>query len=281
MKNTAAEREILKSHVFDYDEKALSGIGTGVPQPAVQEPYPDGATLIELPEVGAQTAPTTSFYECSLRRCSRRYYTDDPLTLKELAFLLWSTQGVKKVIWAFGGRGVLPLRPAPSVTNPFESYVAALNVESLDRGLYRYLPLVHKLLLIRKDDSLAEGVADTFNNPMQNQDYTKRAGAVIYWSCLPHRAEWRNKDTYAKLVLLDMGHISQNFYLAVEAMGCGGVVIAGYMQKKADNLLGIGGDREFVVHCAAAGHIDENSIDVYSRLPDLRYAPENGSTEPK
>ncbi len=50
-KDPNIERGILKSHVSDYEEKAISGIGTGVPQPIIQEPYPQDALVIDLPIV--------------------------------------------------------------------------------------------------------------------------------------------------------------------------------------------------------------------------------------
>ena len=141
---------------------------------------------------------------------------------------------------------------------------------SLKPGVYRYLPLTHQLVWIRGVAALPEAVADTFNNPMQNQDYTKKAGAVFYWSCLPYRSEWLNKDSVAKGILLDLGHISQNFYLATESLQCGCVVISGYYQAKADALIGVDGVDEFTVHCAAVDHVDDTHRDVYWNLPDFR-----------
>ena len=276
-KNPKTHREILKSCVPDYDEKAISGIGTGVPQPAVQEPCPDGALIIDLPIIDEASSPKMSFFECASKRCSRRIYIEKPLTVFELAFLLWCTQGIKKVIPGFrkhmpDGTGRNYIRPVPNVYNPFETYVAILNVENLEQGAYRYLPLDHKLVFLRKIDNIAEKVAGSFRNVMQTQDYTMKAGAIFYWTCLPHRAKWRNKDTYAKNVLLEMGHISQNFYLATEALSCGAVVISGYIQDKADRLVGVDGESEFMTHCASVGHIDQEKSDVYDHLPDLRFS---------
>jgi nitroreductase len=69
---------------------------------------------------------------------------------------------------------------------------------------------------------------------------------------------------------MGIGHVSQNFYLATEALQCGCVSISGYIQEKADTLLDIDGKKELTILCGAVGHVDNNNRDVYANLPDLR-----------
>lgn len=71
-------------------------------------------------------------------------------------------------------------------------------------------------------------------------------------------------------MLLDLGHISQNLYLATEAIECGCCAIGGYYQKKVDALIDVDGNDEFTVLCASVGHIVRDKKDVYKHLPDLR-----------
>lgn len=274
MSNRQTEMDFLKSPVKDYDEKAISGIGTGVPQPEMQKEYAKDALVIDLPKVDNTSSPKMSFFECTSQRCSRRSYIEKPLSLFELSFILWCTQGIKKIIPGYRKYtkdGKNSLRPVPDPNGLFESYIAALNVESLEQAIYRYLPLTHQLVLHDKIDRLADEVADSFNNPMQNQDYTKKAGAIFYWTSIPYRAEWRNKDRFARSIIMGMGHVSQNFYLATEALQCGCVVISGYIQEKADALLGIDGEKELTILCGAVGHVDKDKRNIYANLPDLRF----------
>lgn len=272
------EMDFLRSQVKDYDEKAVSGIGLGVPQPEVQKGYAKEAMVIELPEINSTSSPKMPFFECTSQRSSRRSYVEKPLSLFELSFILWCTQGIKKVIPGYRGytdNGTNLLRPVPDPTGLFETYIAALNVESLGQAIYRYLPLNHQLVLHCKIDNLPEKVADSFNNPMQVQDYTKKAGAVFYWTSIPYRAEWRNKDHFARGIIITIGHVSQNFYLATEALQCGCVAISGIIQEKADDLLDVDGEEELTVLCGAVGHVDNYERDVYRDLPDLRLAEGN------
>ena len=277
MSNREFELDFLRSAVRDYEEKAVSGLGIGAPQPEVQKPVKAGSMVVDLPRVESASAPRMSFYECAVQRCTRREYTEEPMTVAELAFLLWCTQGIKKVIPGYrryrnDGRNTL--RPVPDADGLFESYIAALNVRALEPAIYRYLPLTHQLVLHRRLDDLAEIVADSFNNPMQNQDYTKKAGAIFFWTSVPHRAEWRNKDRFARGIIIQMGHVSQNFYLATEALQCGCVAIAGIVQEKVDALLDVDGHEELTILCGAVGHVDNSERDVYRNLPDLRFVTE-------
>lgn len=67
-------------------------------------------------------------------------FTNDALTLEELSYLLWSTQGVKSV----GKNKIRTKRTVPSggARHPFETYLLVNRVETIGSGVYRYLPIV-------------------------------------------------------------------------------------------------------------------------------------------
>jgi nitroreductase len=58
-----------------------------------------------------------------------------------------------------------------------------------------------------------------------------------------------------KLIALDAGHVCQNLYLAVEAIGAGTCAIDAYDQDKMDALLGVDGKDGFAIHVAPVGKI--------------------------
>lgn len=171
-------------------------------------------------------------YTCFNNRRSRRNYKDTPITLEELSFLLWSTQGVQKVIPAYKNTGHITLRPVPSAggRHSSETYLAVNNVAGLDKGIYIYMPLEHKLALCHYVDNLTDKLIYAY-------------GGEGYY-CEAHR-----------LMLLDIGHICQNLYLACEGVGCGTCAIAGYVQEAFDELLGLDGKNEYVVYLAAVGKV--------------------------
>ena len=279
MKKYLSLRNFMKSSLTDTDIVGTADIAKGVPQPAFQEPLPEGAQLIPLPAITRENVPRAAFFDCTLERCSRRTYSDQPLSLYELAFLLWCTQGVKKVIPGYrkylrdgSGRNVLRPVAAGGCINAYDTTLALNRVAGLEPGIYGYRPLDHALAFLRPEPNLGEKVEAVFTNPSQNQHYTTEAGALFFWTCSPYRGEWRYQHTAHKIMLLDLGHISQNLYLAAEALGCGCCAIGGYYQEKADALVGVDGQDQFTVLCAAVGHIEEPHQDVYRHLPDFRAA---------
>ena len=68
----------------------------GMPPPDPQKPFPRDATLIDLVAPEDLTVGQMPLVEAIRRRRSRREFTEAPLTLEELSFLLWATQGVDR-----------------------------------------------------------------------------------------------------------------------------------------------------------------------------------------
>ena len=56
-----------------------------------------------------------------------------------------------------------------------------------------------------------------------------------------------------KVMLIDVGHVCQNLYLACEAIDCSTCAIGAYDQKSADTLLKLDGSSEFIVYLAPVG----------------------------
>ena len=83
-----------------------------------------------------------------LARRSIRAFQDKPLTLPELAQLLWAAQGITHPDG---------YRTAPSAGGlyPLEVYLLAGNVEGLTQGLYHYWPDLHDLSRVATGDRRA------------------------------------------------------------------------------------------------------------------------------
>jgi SagB-type dehydrogenase family enzyme len=255
----------MKSSLDDTDIVATADIAKGIPQPPIEKPYLPDAYTISLPEVNRATAPQVDFFECVARRCSRRGYTGEDLSLQELSFLLWCTQGIKQIIPGYKKYmkdGQNTLRPVPSggAINAYETYLAINHVTDVEQGVWRYLPVSHELLLVRSDQTIEKKLPLIFTNPSQNQHYVSRAAVVFFWVCTPYKGEWRYQHTAHKIMMLDVGHICQNLYLAVEALGCGCCAIGAYYQNKADAFVGVDGQDEYTVYCASVGRTQETAI---------------------
>ena len=71
----------------------------GVEEPPSQKSYPKDARIIDLiPHADFSSKDfSISLLEAITNRRSRRNYSETPLTLKELSFLLYATQGVQRI----------------------------------------------------------------------------------------------------------------------------------------------------------------------------------------
>ena len=238
--------------VWDDFESSASDQARGVTQPPVQKPYPGGSELIDLPDVAdIADVGTAPIRDVIARRRSRRSFTDAPLSVEELAFLLWATQGVAEVRESAGGMRTLRTVPSGGARHPFETYLAVNRVAGLDAGLYRYLPLDHKLLLIERGDMAART-----REACAGQRFAGNAAVVFIWTAIPYRTAWRYSICTPKLIGLDAGHLCQNLYLAAESIDCGTCAIGAYHQSEMDALVGVDGEDEFVVYCAPVGRIE-------------------------
>jgi len=287
MSDYNANRNFMKSACSNFDLISTADIAKGVPQPTFYKPLYKDSVIIDLPPVNSETAPKADFFECTTNRISRRAYSDKEMSLFELSFLLWCTQGVKKVIGGYrdyikDGSGRNYLRPvaAGGCIYSYDTYLAINNVSGIESGIWRYLPLSHQIVYIKSIKNLPDSISDTFTNPSQNQSYAAKAAAVFFWVCVPYRGEWRYKETSHKIMLLDLGHISHQLYFATEALGAGCCAIGGYYQKKADDLIGVDGHDEFTVLCASVGHVLPEEKNWVERYPDARDNPDFYKVKP-
>lgn len=219
----------------------------GVAAPPIEKPPLPDAKKFVLTEPIALDIGDVSLKAAIASRQSRRKFTGEALTIDELSFLLWSTQGVRQ--W----QNKNALRTVPSAGNrhALETYLAVFNVEGLEVGIYRYLPSQHQLVLESAPDHLQEKTI----RAALNQQFAGTSAVTFIWTAIPYRMEWRYAEASYKVIAIDAGHVCQNLYLACQAIGAGTCAIAAYNQEAADGLLNIDGNEEFVIYMAPVGKI--------------------------
>ncbi|MDY6916170.1 MAG: SagB/ThcOx family dehydrogenase, partial [Candidatus Cloacimonadota bacterium] len=215
-KDMSKYRKVMKNNDW-IKKRELTDQQKGIPQPPLEKPISADKTVIDLPEV-KYLEFDISLNRAVWNRRSRRNYNDKPMTLAELTYLIWMADGVKKTIKRFD-HSYATLRTVPSAgaRHPYETYIIVLNVTDLEPGVYRYSVLEHKLVLETQPEDL---VAKTVEAVI-GQTFAAEGNAVLVWSCVPYRAEWRYSSVAHKPALLDVGHICQNLYLACEAVQVG------------------------------------------------------------
>ena len=241
-------REFLKDSVRKSVDFSKTQQNKGVSAPPIQKPYPRNADLIDLVvEEDWENIFDIPLARAVKNRKSHRTYTRDPLSLEELSFLLWATQGVRLVEGYNTYRNV----PSAGCRHSMETYMAVFNVKGLESGVYRYLPLSHQLILEFKDNDLKQKLVDaTFG-----QQFTGLSAVTFIWTSIPNRMEWRYGPVSHKVIAMDAGHAAQNLYLACEAIDAGTCAIGAYNQEVADKLLDLDGVDEFVIYLAPVGKL--------------------------
>ncbi len=240
-------RYFLKDNVRKTINFAYTDQNKGIAPPPLEKPYSTDAEKIKLPVFDWEDMFNIKLTNAMENRESRRKYSKEPITLEELSFLLWATQGLRFISGANAFRTV----PSAGCRHALETYLAIFNVEEVNPGIYRYLPLSHELIFEIEEDNLREKVIRS----TMGQIFAGRGALTFIWSAIPYRMEWRYGLASYKEIALDAGHVGQNLYLACEAIGAGTCAIAAYNQEYLDKLLQLDGDDEFAIYIAPVGKI--------------------------
>lgn len=182
-------------------------------------------------------------------RRSARVYTQEIVTLEQLSFLLWATQGVKDI----RGKSYATLRTVPSggARHEYETYLLVRHVSGLENGAYHYLPLEHALEFLHPVEDMETVISDT----LCGQSWAAKANVVFYWAMVAYRAEWRYGIYAHRPALIDAGHIGQNLYLSATALSLGTCGIAAFSHELCCEVFGLDGTEEYVVYSMPVGTV--------------------------
>ncbi len=205
--------------------------------------------IIQLPAVERIPAPEISLRQAISQRRSLRKYSEQPLSLAELSFLLWASSWARD--FRSGKNVEVTFRNVPSAgsRHPFECYLLINNVANLASGLYWYHPLKHGLIRLEASDDIADRVLDG----CMGQEMVARSAVTFILSARPYRAVWRYQQRSYRYLYVDAGHWGQNIHLAAEAVGAGACMIGAFMDEMMNACLGLDGEEEFVIYVAPVG----------------------------
>lgn len=220
----------------------------GVPQPPLELACPDDAVRIDLPAADQLQVKKLDLTWAMDKRRTVRTYSRRALRLEELAYLLWYTQGVQEVTTR-----PVTLRTVPSAgaRHSLETYLLVNNVTGLKPGLYRYIALEHKLMVV----DLAEGLRESVVRSAFNQTVVGESAVTFIWTTALYRMKWRYGERSYRYTHLDAGHVCQNLYLAAQAVEAGVCAIGAFDDDQLHFLLGLDGHEYFAVYLATVGKL--------------------------
>jgi len=211
-------------------------------QPPLYKLYPESK---RIPLAAGDTQATLPLDQALRLRKSVRRFSEQPLTLAQLAYLLWASGGIQRE------QGGFAFRTAPSAGGlyPIETYVAANRVEGLPAGLYHYAVRDHVLEELRLGE-LGQAVALA----ALGQRMCAQAQAVFIWSAVFERSRWKYKQRSYRYIYLDAGHVAENLALAATALGLGTCQIGALFDDACNQIVGVDGIEESVIYMSVVGH---------------------------
>ena len=244
------QREFLKDSVRKITDFSTTDQHQGVPPPPIEKPFDPAASRVQLLARAQWEDCITQpdLVSAIANRESRREFSSSWLSLAELSFLLWATQGVRRIV-----RNHVSLRTVPSAgaRHSFETYVFANRVQGIETGLHRYLPVENELLMLNPIQDMEAALT----HACMGQGFVGDSAATFAWTTIPYRMEWRYSVAAHRVILIDVGHVCQNLYLACEAIRAGTCAVGAYDQQAVDALLGVDGENEFTVYLAPVGKL--------------------------
>lgn len=217
------------------------------PQPPLEvPPCPDYPNVIRLPDPEMFEDREVSFLQMIELRETVRQYSDEPLTLEELSFLLWCTQGVKAILPE--GRTMRTV-PSARAAHAFETMLLVNNVKELAPGLYRFLALGHAL----QEIAAGEAVLDEYVDCFLPKNMIKKSGVTFIWTADFQRMAYSCGKRAARYIYIDAGHVCQNLYLAAQQKHIGVCAIGSFDDDRLNEKLNLDGRGSFAVYCATAG----------------------------
>lgn len=210
-------------------------------KPETYKEYPE-SEKIKLPSV--ESSQRENLPVVLKKRRSIRDYNDESLSLAELSYLLWATQGITAKMSGYEFRA----SPSAGALYPVETYLLINKVEKVDSGIYHYGVKNHCLELLKKGDYAEEAAAGALGQGM-----VACAQAVFIWTAVFERSKWKYRQRAYRYVYLDAGHIAAHLSLAAVSLGLGTCQIAAFFDDEINALVGVDGKEESVIYMSVAG----------------------------
>jgi SagB-type dehydrogenase family enzyme len=223
-------------------ERLLGGYLDWANKPETYKEYPS-AMKIQLPR--KLPSNTLSVVEAVKKRKSVRSFLPEPLSINDLAFLLWASTGIQRTEQDYEFRTV----PSAGALYPIETYVVVNNVEGLEKAVYHYNIRTHSLEELKTGD-FGEKTA----HAALGQKMCANAAAVLVWTAVFDRSKWKYAQRAYRYVYLDAGHIAQNLALSATSIGLGSCHIGAFFDDEINQIIGVDGIEESVLYLSVVGH---------------------------
>jgi SagB-type dehydrogenase family enzyme len=216
------------------------------PPPSVFRELPT-ARRVPLAAAGAVSLARSDFLDVLSHRRSTRQFSGEDVPFETISALLRLGGGITGL--DAPTQTAFKTSPSGGGRHPTEIYLHAHRVGGLDPGLYHLNTRRDELELVgppQSPEALVELLGDQF--------WVADSSCVVFFTCVLARSTWKYSTprTY-RMLHLDVGHLSQTFYLLAAALGLGMTFTAAIRDERLEQLLGIDAAHELVMGCSVIG----------------------------
>lgn len=211
----------------------------------IPEPYKEypGSNRIKLPIPGSKSVLTLD--EVLRRRKSVRAFAKKPLSLEQISYLLWASNGIQRIERGHEFRTV----PSAGALYPVETYLVIHNVEGLAPGVYHYAIREHALEEIKVGDFRRDITLAALG-----QRICADAAVVFVWTAIFNRSKCKYRQRAYRYVYLDAGHIGHSLALSAVSLGLGSCQVGALFDDDVNQILDVDGVEESVIYMSVVGY---------------------------
>jgi SagB-type dehydrogenase family enzyme len=182
-----------------------------------------------------------SVEEALSNRRSHRSYLKDAIFAEDISQILWAAYGITMPLTGYPQtRGGLRTAPSAGALYPLELYVLIGNVKDIEPGVYKYIPLSHKIIRVIDKD-----VKKELSTAALNQEMISIAPACLFYSAVFIRSTEKYGDRgRERYVCMDLGHSAQNVYLQAEALHLGTCAIGAFIDDEVRKVMQLPAEEE-------------------------------------
>lgn len=118
-------------------------------------------------------------------------------------------------------------------------------------GIYHYAIQNHRL------DRLQEGdFRGAIASAGLGQDFLAQANVCFVISAIFQRTRWKYHERTYRYVLMEVGHLGQNLYLAATSLGLGACAIGAFLDSSLNALLELDGQQETALYIVTIAQVE-------------------------
>jgi SagB-type dehydrogenase family enzyme len=179
-----------------------------------------GLSTVILPNPKSMVESERALLDVLNERRTVRKYDRSSLDLNSLSDFLYRCSKVKtilkgQVLWGL----ILTKRPYPSggARYPLEIYPVNNKIPDIEKGIYHYDPLKHKLALINRNEGYRKKLNESILQRMGTL-MNREPDVVFIITAIFARTMWKYKNIGLSLIMTDLGCLYQTMYLVATEM---------------------------------------------------------------